>query len=104
MDRYPDLDATLASLAADGVLEVRAAYSGYDDEGEIGAIALFRLGHPLEHLDGSDPRWPALEAAIEEGLPEQYEVGNGSRGVATLIVATRRVTATWEKLTPWDRE
>lgn len=103
MDRYPDLDTTLASLAADGVLEVRAAYSGYDDEGEIGAIALVRRGHPLEHLDGGDPRWAALEEAIEYGLPDSYEVGNGSRGVATLVVATRRVTATCEPLTPWDR-
>jgi hypothetical protein len=90
-----DLYSILADLRSAGVQQVRASFSGSNDEGDVYGIAV-AIGDESEELAWDDPRRETLQDAIESELPSGWEQGSGGAGTATLHVATGRVTYTYE--------
>jgi hypothetical protein len=90
-----DLYSILADLRSAGVHQVRASFSGSNDEGDVYGVALV-TGAESEELAWDDPRREALQDAIESELPSGWEQARGGAGTATLHVATGRVTYTFE--------
>jgi hypothetical protein len=90
-----DLHSILAGLRSAGVQEVRAGFSGSNDEGDVYGVTLV-TGEGSEELAWDDSRQQPLQEAIEAELPSGWELGRGGGGTATLHVATGRVTHTFE--------
>lgn len=91
MDDLPTLHQVLAALRTEGVREVRATYSGCDDEGFLDDIALLGTDGSPRVLDPDDPRYAVLEEALEGALEPGWESGEGGRGWIALDVWTRRM-------------
>ena len=90
-----NLYSILARLRTAGVLEVRASFSGSNDEGEVYGVTLVTSAESAE-LAWDDQRREPLQDAIEAELPSGWELGRGGAGTATLHVATGPVTYTFE--------
>jgi hypothetical protein len=77
------------------VQQVRASFSGSNDEGDVYGVTLV-TGEGSAELAWDDSRQQTLQDAIEAELPSGWELGRGGAGTATLLVATGRVTYTFE--------
>ena len=88
----------LPALAASGVANIQAAFSGYGDSGAIDGLQ-YRDKSGLRVKRETIPAGltEELETCLYEFLPAGFEINEGSQGTLTLDISTSRITLTHQE-------
>ena len=88
----------IPALAASGVTNIQAAYSGYGDSGAIDGLQYRdKSGLRVERDKIPSALKEQLENVLYEFLPAGFEINEGSQGTLTLDISASRITLTHQE-------
>ena len=88
----------LPALAASGVANIEAAFSGYGDSGAIDGLQYRdKAGLRVERDKIPAALKEQLENVLYEFLPAGFEINEGSQGTLTLDISANRITLTHQE-------
>ena len=88
----------LPALAASGVANIEAAFSGYGDSGAIDGLQYRdKAGLRVERDKIPAALKEQLENVLYEFLPAGFEINEGSQGTLTLDIPANRITLTHQE-------
>ncbi len=81
-------EAIIPKLERLGVVKVRLAYSGYGDSGAFDFIDYFNAAGKTIYIGSNGPDLDyEIEIAVEDFLPDGFEINEGGQGSITIDVA-----------------